>query len=80
MSNRISVKDKTPSGWTLVDPETGFSEPEEYIVHVKGATAATVAMFDGEKFVPDIYSSTTEFAGDVDFWMPLPEPPEEARQ
>jgi hypothetical protein len=57
-----------------------FYEPAEYIVKVEGATLPSVAMFDGENFVPATYEgivSEREFASPVTHWMPLPEAPKE---
>ena len=73
----ISVEERLPSGW-WVDPETGYSEPEEYIVFVKGATLPTFANYIDGKFTrPDaVYTQSEDvFADVVTHWMPLPEPP-----
>lgn len=75
----ISVEERLPSGW-WIDPETGYSEPEEYIVFVKGATLPTFANFIEGKFTrPDaIYCrDETGFADAITHWMPLPMPPKE---
>lgn len=59
----ISVKDRLPEDYGA-----------EYIVVIHGAGAATVLEFDG--------TSWTDFFGEaykVDYWQPLPAPPEAAR-
>lgn len=71
----ISVKDRLPTGY--IELEDGMKELEEYIVHVKGAELSTVAMFDGKQFIPDIHTGSVGFAGEIDYWLPLPEPPKE---
>ena len=74
----ISVKDRLPSGFDYFDD--GTAEPAEYIVKVKNAEVATIAMFDGNEWIPAQYNGITEdvwFAGPVTHWMPLPEPPKE---
>lgn len=75
MNGWISVKNKLPTGYDYI--EDGYAEPAEYIVHVKGAELSTTAMFDGEKFVKSLYDrfDCGSFADEIDYWMPLPEPP-----
>lgn len=70
----IPVTERLPDGW-WIDPETGYGEPEEYIVFVKGAIAPTVANYINDKFV-NISQDATGFADEITHWMPLPEPPE----
>lgn len=74
----ISVGDQLPSGFDYFDD--GTAEPAEYIVKVKNAEVATIAMFDGNEWIPAQYNGITEdrwFAGPVTHWMPLPELPGE---
>lgn len=74
----ISVKERLPSGFDCF--EDGTVEPAEYIVKVKGASVATIAMFDGKEWIPAQYNGNTEdrwFVSPITHWMPLPEPPEE---
>lgn len=75
MNGWISVKDKMPTGYDCFDG--GYAEPAEYIVHVKGAELSTTSMFDGKKFVKSLYDNADSplFADEIDYWMPLPEPP-----
>ena len=74
----IGVEERLPSGFDYFDD--GTAEPAEYIVKVKNAEVATIAMFDGKEWIPAQYNGITEdrwFASSVTHWMPLPEPPEE---
>ena len=71
----ISVKDRLPTGYDVICAEENYVEPAEYIVHVAGAELATTAMFNGKEFVKSVYADLGGFAGEIDFWMPLPEPP-----
>lgn len=74
----ISVEERLPSGW-WIEPDTGYGEPEEYIVFVKGAILPTFANFIEGRFVRPgaIYREDgSGFADDITHWMPLPEPPE----
>lgn len=74
----ISVEEELPSGMDYFDD--GTAEPAEYIVKVKNASVATIAMFDGKEFIPAQYNGITEdrwFVSRVTHWMPLPKPPEE---
>lgn len=75
MMEWISVKDRLPTGYVWI--EEGIAEPEEYIVHVKGAEDSTTGMFDGKKFVKSVFEDVGGFADEIDYWMPLPEPPKE---
>ena len=70
----ISVEERLPSGW-WIEPDTGYREPEEYIVFVKGAIAPTVANCIDGKFT-NIHQDGLGFADVITHWMPLPEPPE----
>ncbi len=74
----ISVEERLPSGFDYF--EDGTVEPAEYIVKVKDASIATIAMFDGKEWIPAQYNGITEdrwFVSPITHWMPLPEPPEE---
>lgn len=76
----ISVEERLPSGFDYF--EDGTVEPAEYIVKVKGASVATIAMFDGKEWIPAQYNGITEdrwFASSITHWMPLPEAPKGER-
>ena len=75
MNAWVSVKDGLPTGYDYFSD--GYSEPAEYIVHVKEAELSTTAMFDGEKFVKSLYDEDdcASFADEIDYWLSLPEPP-----
>lgn len=68
----VSVEDRKPSGYVVVDEETGFAEPAEYIVHVKGAEYPTFAMFFDDKFVPCHADGVGGFANEIDYWAEIP--------
>lgn len=81
----ISVEERPPSGWFVTDMDTGYREPETYIVFVKGAELATTAYYLDGKFVPpcDGFVSGANciyrgFADEITHWMPLPTPPLDA--
>lgn len=68
----VSVDERKPSGYIVVDEETGYKEPAEYLVHVKGAEYPTFAMcFDGE-FVPCHIEGQGGFADEIDYWAEIP--------
>ncbi len=71
----IPVGEKKPNGWLLIDEDTNYREPEEYIVHVEGSDLATVAHCIDGVFEP--LESNAEFCDNITHWMPLPEPPKE---
>ena len=76
----ISVEDKLPNGWVLIDPDTDYREPETYIVFVEGAMFPTTAYFiDGEFVSPCEVDCVRNcgFVNRITHWMPLPEPPKE---
>lgn len=82
-SRWISVNERLPNGWIMVDETTNYREPEEYIVFINGAEGPTTAYcIDGE-FVPlcTIEGCGTPkcigYADKVTYWMPMPEPPKE---
>ncbi len=67
MNEWISVENRLPVGYNIVDADTNCVEPAEYIVHVTGAELATTAMFDGKKFVKSVYENIGDFAEEIDF-------------
>lgn len=82
-SRWISVNERLPNGWIMVDETTNYREPEEYIVFIDGAALPTTAYCIDGKFVP---LCTVEgcgipkcigYADKVTYWMPMPEPPKE---
>lgn len=76
MNQWISVKDRLPTGYDIVDADDNYVEPAEYIVHVAGAELATTAMFNGKEFVKSLFCNQGSFNGEIDYWMELPKPPE----
>ena len=68
----VSVEERKPCGYIMVDPETNYKEPVEYLVHVKGAEFPTFAMFLDDKFVPCHVDGTCYFANEIDYWAELP--------
>lgn len=70
----VSVEERKPCGYIMVDPETNHKEPAEYLVHVKGAEFPTVAMCFGGEFVPTYFQSNGVggFADDIDYWAEIP--------
>ena len=74
----ISVKDRLPNGWVLIDPDTDYREPETYIVFVEGAMLPTTAYFMDGEFVPPCEGGCIHncgFINRITHWMPLPKPP-----
>lgn len=65
----VSVDERKPSGWIVVDPETDYKEPAEYLVHVKGANYPTTAEFFNGNFHP---IDDSKFADEIDYWAELP--------
>ena len=58
-----------------VHPLKGTKDaPEEYIVVVEGATASTTLYWDGDLWHDEEFTPYP-----VLYWMPLPDPPKEAR-
>lgn len=82
-SRWISVNERLPNGWIMVDETTNYREPEEYIVYIDGAESPTTAYCINGKFVPlcTIEGCGTPkclgYADKVTYWMPMPEPPKE---
>lgn len=72
MMEWISVNERLPCGYVMVDDET--KEPAEYIVHVKHAEFATVAYFVGGKFIS---LDGRKWCSEIDYWMEMPESPKE---
>lgn len=68
----VSVEERKPCGYVVVDEETGFSEPAEYIVHVKDAEYPTFAMFLDDKFVTCPSGGFGCFADEIDYWAEIP--------
>ena len=69
----VSVNERKPSGSIVVDEYTGFKEPAEYLVHVKGAEYPTFAMFFDGEFVPCGKAEIGGFANEIDYWAEVPE-------
>lgn len=67
----ISVDERKPSGWIVIDAETNDVEPAEYLVHVKGAEYPTFAMFFNDMFRP-CKEGVERFADEVDYWAEIP--------
>lgn len=68
----VSVDEGEPCGYIIVDEETGYKEPAEYLVHVKGATYPTFANYVDGKFVPCYGSKHIAFYGGIDYWAEIP--------
>lgn len=70
----VSVEERKPCGYIVVDPETNCKEPAEYFVHVKGSEYPTVAMYLGGEFVPPYFYFEGEggFANEIDYWAEIP--------
>lgn len=68
----ISVDKRKPCGYIIVEPETGYKEPAEYLVHVKGAEYPTFAMFFNGEFVPCCTDGAGGFADEIDYWAEIP--------
>lgn len=67
----ISVDERKPSGWIMIDAETNYAEPAEYLVHVKGAEYPTFAEYFDGKFWP-CREDCSRFADEIDYWAELP--------
>lgn len=82
-SRWISVNERLPNGWIMVDETTNYREPEEYIVFIDGAVCPTTAYYIDGEFVPlcTVEGCGTPkcigYADKVTYWMPVPEPPKE---
>lgn len=70
----VSVEEGKPCGYIVVDEETGYKEPAEYLVHVKGAAYPTVAMYLDGKFVPPCFyfEGKGGFVDEIDYWAEVP--------
>ena len=70
----VSVDERKPCGYIMVDPETNYKEPAEYLVHVKGAEYPTFAMYLDGKFVPPYFyfEGKGGFVDEIDYWAEIP--------
>jgi hypothetical protein len=68
----VSTTERKPSGYIIVDPETGYKEPAEYLVHIKGAAYPTFANYVDGRFVPCYGSKHIAFYGEIEYWAEIP--------